>query len=86
MKNISFEVIAYGLLFAGLLTIGLLPIDNTSNEHVKYCRIDSIISKPRYEVMPQLDYTYHTPCGPIPAGNTKHQVGDSIKIKIITYK
>jgi len=36
--------------------------------------------------MPQLDYTYWTDCGAFPAGNSKHQVGDSIEIKIITIK
>lgn len=78
------EKMGYGILFVGILVLALIPIDSSDKiEQVKYCRIDSITSKPRYEIMPQLDYTYHTSCGPIPAGNTKYQVGDSIEIKII---
>lgn len=79
------ETLAYGILLVGLLIIGLLPLDNEKTE-AHYCQIDSISSKLRYEVMPQLDYTYHTSCGQIPAGNTKHVVGDSILIKTIIYE
>ena len=80
------EKIGYSVLLIGILLIAILPPSSNTNEKVKYCRIDSITAKARYEVMPQLDYTYHTPCGPMPAGNTKHQVGDSIEIKIIYSK
>lgn len=77
------EKVGYSILLLFILFIAILPPFSNNNEQIKYCRIDSISSKARYEVMPQLDYTYHTSCGPIPAGNTKHKVGDSIEIKIV---
>jgi hypothetical protein len=86
MRNIPFEIIAYGILLIGLLTIALIPMDRPSNGVTKFCHIDSISVDRRYEVMPQLDKTYWTDCGTFPAGNTNLQVGDSIEIKIIRYE
>lgn len=73
------------VLIVGFMAI-LLNYSPHKPVHIKYCRIDSITSKPRYEMMPELDYTYHTACGAIPAGHTNRKVGDSIEIEIIQIK
>lgn len=79
------------LIIFGCLIICIFLLDNKisnikSTEETRYCHIDSISVRRRYEVMPQLDKTYWTDCGVFPAGNTNHQIGDSIEIKIIRYE
>lgn len=81
------EKIGYSILFIGLFSLALIPIDKvTTTEETRLYRVDSISSRLKYEVMPEKIYTYHTAFGPISAPKNRYQVGDSIEIKIIRYK
>ena len=77
------EKVAYGLMFIGLLTIALIPIDTKKNEKIKYCHINSTFVLPSTEFIPEMVHKYKTDCGIVFSSKKEYRLGDSIKVKTI---
>lgn len=71
-----------------VLTIILVNLNKTidSKVTIKYCKVDSIYRRLKYEFMPELITSYHTDCGLTFSSNKEYQIGDSLPIKIIIIK
>jgi len=77
------DFLGYGILLAGVITIGLIPIHSNNIEKIKYCEIDSIYSQYKYEFTPKTITKYHTKCDIIFNSTHKYHIGDSIEVKTI---
>lgn len=73
------------MLFFGVAIVAVcLTTVKPTTSVVEKVRIDSVYSKPRYEVMPELMWVYTTKYGTFTTNNVqKYKVGDSIEVKII---
>jgi hypothetical protein len=59
------------------------PPSSLTTVSLEKIRIDSVYSKPRYEVMPELMWVYTTKEGSFTTNMEKYKIGDSIEVKII---
>lgn len=80
------EKIGYFVIIISVFTLACFmitsPISNRL-EKISYCKIDSIYTIPKYEIMPELVTKYHTQCGYTFSSNKNYHIGDSIQIKTI---
>jgi hypothetical protein len=81
-KEIIASVILLLFFIAAITAVCLTPHPSTTCT-VEKVRIDSVYSKPRYEVMPELVWFYTTKRGLLTSNVQKYKVGDSIEVKII---
>lgn len=73
------------LFFAVAIIAVCLTPSTPTTVSVEKVRIDSVYSKPRYEVMPERMWVYTTKCGSFTTNNVqKYNVGDSIEIKVVS--
>ena len=74
--------IIWGLFYLFAFIV-LATSTSPTTESTEKVRIDSVYSKPRYEVMPELVWFYTTKRGLLTSNVQKYKVGDSIEVKII---
>ena len=68
------------LILSIIRFVMLFKINDKINE-VKWCKIESVEVKHKYETLPELKYVYKTECGDVTLNNNTLNVGDSILIK-----
>ena len=82
-REITTTVILF-LFFTIVLYVVLITSNVPTASTLEKVRIDSVYSKPRYEVMPELMWVYTTKQGSFTTNDVqKYKVGDSIEVKII---
>ena len=79
----NLETVCYGLLIVGFGFIVFMPIKSNNLTKSKFCRIDSIYTKLKYEFSPEQSTKYHTACGITFTSNKEYNIGDSIEVKTI---
>jgi hypothetical protein len=79
----NLETVCYGLLMVCFGFFIFLPVRSNDLVKSKFCRIDSIYMKPKYEFSPELLTKYHTACGLTFTSNKEYSIGDSIEVKTI---
>ena len=83
-REITTTVILF-LFFAIALYLVLITSNVPTTLTLEKVRIDSVYSKPRYEVIPELMWVYTTKLGSFTTNDVeKYKVGDSIEIKIVS--
>lgn len=84
MKRETTTTVILFLFFAIVLYVVLITSNVPTASTLEKVRIDSVYSKPRYEVMPELMWVYTTKQGSFTTNDVqKYKVGDSIEVKII---
>jgi hypothetical protein len=78
-----FEILGYCLLLIFACVICFLPVGSDNIEKIKYCKIDSIYTLPKYEFTSEKITKYHTECDVIFSSKHIYIVGDSIEVKTI---
>jgi hypothetical protein len=82
-REITTTVILF-LFFASALYVVLITSNVPTASSLEKVRIDSVYSKPRHEVMPELMWVYTTKQGSFTTNDIqKYKIGDSIEIKMI---
>ena len=84
MKREITKTVILFLFFSIVLYVVLITSNVPTASTLEKVRIDSVYSKPRYEVMPELMWVYTTKQGSFTTNDVqKYKVGDSIEVKII---
>jgi hypothetical protein len=84
MKREFIASVILVLFFSIAIVVVCLTTPQATTSVVEKVRIDSVYSKPRYEVMPELMWVYTTKQGSFTTNDIqKYKIGDSIEVKII---
>lgn len=75
------EMIATFLFFYIILSI--IPDDSDNIKTIKYCKIDSVYTPTRNEIVPDITLKYHTECDITFTSKKQYSIGDSIEVKTI---
>ena len=84
MKIISLSLL--GLLMGLLITelfFSVNKMDDKKITNVIHCRIDSLATIKKYDVMPETTNKYWTDCGQVFFSKKEHKKGDTVQFKMI---
>jgi hypothetical protein len=81
--NNKLEILAYIILLVGVVGFALIPIDSKHAEKITYCRIDSVVTTPKDEFIPEIVNKCWTDCGYVFSSKKNYHIGDSIQVKTI---